>query len=209
MGLARRIVVFTLRASGVSLAAVAFLGTALSANAQSASTVEVGVGYAHLSRIDDISLPKGLYGSVGWRLTQWLSVVGEVGWQERHEVFDNFFSDTEVSTILGGARFVPWSSERIVPFTEFLVGAAHDKYHVAEIEPNPFFPGLDLELSVTGLALQPGGGVVFWLHPHVGAQVTLHYRRTVGRSLGRDFDLRDISDLWFATGLTVGFGRRR
>lgn len=140
--------------SGVSLAALAFLGTAMSANAQSVPTVEVGVGYAHLSSIDiDRSLPEGLYGSVSWRLTQWLSVVGEVGWNARHEVFHDFFSDTEVTTILGGGRFIPWSPERIAPFTEFLVGAAHDKNHVADLEPDPMFPLFDVELSVRGVAL--------------------------------------------------------
>ena len=200
--------------SGVSLATVVFLGTTVNTNAQSAPTVEVGVGYAHLSSIDvDHSLPTGLYGSVGWRLTPWLSVVGEVGWNARHEVLDDLFSDTEVTTILGGARFVPWSSERIAPFTEFLVGAARVKNHVAEFEPTPGLPAFDVELSVTGVALQPGGGVVFWFHPRVGAQVTLHYRRTVDSSLeggrGPDLDLPDINALRFATGLTVGLGRSR
>ena len=150
-------------------------------------------------------------------MTQWLSVVGEVGWNARHEVFrrpvfPDFFSDTEVTTILGGARFTPWSPGRITLFTEFLVGAAHEKTRVAEFEPKPISP-FDVELSVRGVALQPGGGVVFWLHPRVGAQVTLHSRRTVGRTLeggrGRDLDVRGLSDLRFATELTVGFGRRR
>ena len=201
--------------SGVSLAAITLLGTIVSANAQGAPTVEVGVGYAQFEQLDS-SLP-GLYGSVGWRLTRWLSVVGEVSWHARHEVFDDpsflsngFFTDNEVTTILGGARFIQWSSERIAPFAEFLVGATRSKNHVAEIEPDVIFP-FDIELSTTGLALQPGGGVVFWLHPRVGAQVTLHYRRTVARSLEGDpnFDVRGVSDFRFATGLTVGFGRRR
>ena len=106
--------------SGVSLAVITLLGTVVSANAQGAPTVEVGVGYAQFEEFNQ-SLP-GLYGSVGWRLTRWLSVVGEVSWHARHEVFDDrfvgndFFSDDELTTILGGARFIQWSSERIAPF---------------------------------------------------------------------------------------------
>ena len=143
--------------SGVSLAAITLLGTVVSANAQGAPTVEVGVGYAQFEQFDS-SLP-GLYGSVGWRLTRWLSVVGEVSWHARHEVFDDrFFSDNEVTTILGGARFIQWSSERIAPFAEFLVGATRNKNHAADIEPGLF--AFDFESSVTGLALQPGGGDV-------------------------------------------------
>ena len=136
-------------------------------------------------------------------------MVGEVGWHARREVFDdrNFFTDSEVATILGGARFIPWSSERIAPFGEFLVGVARHKNRTAAIEQDVIFP-FDIEIALTRLALQPGGGVVFWLHPRVGAQVTLHYRRMIGRSLGV-LDLPGFSELRFATGLTVGFGRRR
>ena len=60
-------------------------------------------------------------------------------------------------------------------------------------------------LDPTDAMLQPGGGVVLWLHRRIGTQVSLHYRRTLGRSLGT-LDLPAISELRFAVGVTIGLG---
>ena len=189
----------------VSLAATVVLGTGENASAQGVPRVEVSAGYAALPGLD-VDLPMGLYASAAWRVTPWLKVVGDVGWHKRIQRFEDhgFMAESEVFTVLGGPRFVPWSSNRITPFAEFLVGMHQFRNHVKDLHPNPFFPAFDVELELSGVALQPGGGMVLWFNRHIGAQIALHYRHTLDRSLG-ELRLSRLHEARLSTGLTVTF----
>ena len=184
------------------------------ANAQVAPGVEVSANYSLLSSLDEGgTLPTGVYGSAAWRVTRWLSAVGEVGWQGESQRFEGafagdegFVSERDLTTILGGGRFIPWSSQRAVVFADILIGSRRERGHVAEVlgRQHDFFPRFDVEITLTDAVLQPGGGITIRLSPRIGAQTSLHYRRTFGRSL-EEMRLPDIGELRLGTGITVGF----
>ena len=158
-------------------------------------------------------MPKGIYGSTAWRLTRWASVVGEVGWQGESERFkgtfvgdEGFVSERAITTIMGDGRFIPWSSQRTAVFADILIGSRRERGQVAEVlgPQHDFFPRFDVEITLTDVALQPGGGIVIRLSPRIGAQMSLHYRRTLGRSLG-EIQLPDFGEVRLGTGIAVGF----
>ena len=145
-------------------------------------------------------------------MTRWLSAVGEIGWQGESERFGAASVGNEgslsrnITTILGGGRFIPWSSQRAVVFADILIGSRRERGQVAEVlgPQHDFFPRFDVEITLTDVALQPGGGIVIRLSPRIGAQMSLHYRRTLGRSLG-EIQLPDFGEVRLGTGITVGF----
>ena len=191
----------------ISATIMCCLGAPALVNAQDVPRLEVSAGYAVLSqpRLDDV-LPKGFYASGAFRLSRWLSLVGEVGWNARHEMFGTVMPesiDKEVTAFLAGPRFSFWSSTRVAPFAEVLVGGRHERSHVQAGGPEDPFR-FDSTIELTDPALQPGGGIVLWLHRRLGAQVSLHYRRTLGRSVD-GLELPEIDDWRLATGVTVGF----
>ena len=90
-------------------------------------------------------------------------------------------------------------------FADILVGSRRERAHVEELGPrNDFFPRFDVQMTLTDVVLQPGGGMAIRLSPRIGAQMSLHYRRTLGRSLD-ELQLPDVGELRLGTGITVGF----
>ena len=203
------------RPLGQAAVLTAFAVTVLfvtTANAQVAPRVEVGAHYSLLSSLDEGgTLPKGVYGSTAWCVARWFSVVGEIGWQGESQRFkgafagdEGFVSERDLTTILGGGRFIPWSSQRAVVFADILVGSRRERSHVEAFGDRNDPLRFDAETTLTDVALQPGGGITIRLSPRIGAQVSLHYRRTLGRSLD-EVQLPDFGELRLGTGITVGF----
>ena len=185
------------------------LGVTTSAVAQPTPRVELSGGYALLSRSSNQTIPTGVYASGSWRVTRWLSAVGEVGWHDERETLGvaafSLQSEVTITTYLGGARVFPWSGGRVVPFAEVLVGARRSQNRTSQLFADPDSPFAPVsELNATSWAIQPGGGVVWWVHRRVGVQAALHYRRTLGFSIG-GVDLPEPDEWRLATGITVGF----
>jgi hypothetical protein len=194
------------------LAAMVCFGMADTAKAQVAPRVEIGAGTAALVRGD--FLPQGLYVSTAVRLNRRFALVGEAGWHRKHETLrtsGGSTSEQEISSFLGGGRFVPWRSNRTTLFAEVLVGPYRERSHVEEQGARDgVFPRFDVTIQTRSVALQPGGGLLFWFTPRVGGQLMVHYRRTFSRAFRDcfdcdDYDLSDWHEVRFGAGLTVAF----
>jgi hypothetical protein len=86
-----------------------------------------------------------------------LSLAGEAGSQTRSTITDE---TQRVTAILGGPRFA-LTAGRLAAFGQMLIGMERFT------EPG---------LTESGLAIQPGGGVDFWITPAIGARAQTDYR---------------------------------
>lgn len=165
-----------------------------SASAQGAPAGEVAGGYVFVRDFQiDTNFPLGWFASAGVNLGDGFAVIGEVSGS--YATIDLFGTDVDanVHTFMGGARFVR-RMDRITPFAQVLVGLARASG-----------PGDSLVHQirdvVTGLAIQPGGGVDVRLSERLSARVAADYRRIVSEDA-------DGNALRFTGGLVLGFGSR-
>lgn len=161
---------------------------------------ELAAGYAFvLDSADDFH---GWIASGAVNLTQWLGVVGEIaGVYDSTDVPMQFSQNNRVFTFLAGPRFFR-SFGGIVPFGQFLVGAAHrtmtgEAYYYSD-GPRGFGD------SNTHAAIQPGGGVTILLPHDVGLRIGVDYRQVL-LPAAYDSDARDVR---FTTGFAFGWGVR-
>ena len=133
---------------------------------------EVSGGYVYLNDSDNqIGLPAGWMAGGSWRLTDWLSAVGEGGSSARTTTFaaDLRF---RVGAVLGGAR----ASASLGPFREFgqvLAGAVLSSA-----------AGLGVTSTDTALGIQPGAGLDYPITPRVAARGEVDVRFIRSRSSG-------------------------
>jgi hypothetical protein len=143
---------------------------------------EISVGYSYLrdpggsilaATSDDDSFAAGWAAGAAWRLWRSVSAVGEVAghYKQRTTLEENV--SLSYHAFLGGPRV----SLTLGPLTEFLQalgGVAHGRGSA-----------FGTTVTVTDLALQPGGGVDIALGRHLAARLQLDYRWIKG-SAGRD-----------------------
>lgn len=87
--------------------------------------VEVSGGYAYMyDTTAEEEFPRGWFFAGATNVTRWFGVAGEVS--GAHKTFDDagFKSKVGLYTTMAGPRFF-MQTGRIVPFAQFLVGAAH------------------------------------------------------------------------------------
>jgi len=174
--------------------------------AQATPTVQVSGGYSGLVGFE--AVPRGLYGSAAWYPRPWLGVVGQATWHGKRQTFlDAVDRTSAIATLMGGVRFVPESTERVMVYAEILGGRYGDRNAVRETEtamPPDVLPDIDIELEASGVVLAVGGGVVGWLRPRIGVEALVQYRTTLTRSIG-DYRVSDRRELIFGVGVTAAF----
>jgi hypothetical protein len=142
------------------------------ARAQTWTPREISGGYVYVNDSDNqIGLPAGWMAGGSWRLTDWLSAVGEGGSSARTTTF---VSDLRfrVGTVMGGAR----ASASLGPFREFgqvLAGAVLSSA-----------TGLGVTSTDTALGIQPGAGLDYPITPRVAARGEVDVRFIRSRSSG-------------------------
>ena len=118
---------------------------------------------------DEVQNINGWVASVAGHFNPWFGIVGEVGGNYA-TVQDPFFEtdfDFSIHTFMAGPRFTARGSSAVTPFFHVLVGGARSSVSVLFTEVG----------STTELAVQPGGGVDFWVAPNFGIRVGGDYRR--------------------------------
>lgn len=143
------------------------------AGAQTWTPQEVSGAYVYVNDSDNqIGLPAGWMAGGSWRLTGWLSAVGEGGISAN--TTPTFASDLRfrVGTVLGGAR----ASASLGPFREFgqvLAGAVLSRA-----------TGLGVTSADTALGIQPGAGLDYPITARVAARAEVDGRFIRSRSSG-------------------------
>lgn len=195
-------------------ASMTFTGPATSAaqdiESMPVPAVEVSAGYMLMhDTVAEDKYPGGWYFSTVGNLSHWFGVVGEASGGYRSED-SRFLEDTvrmatkrQVYAFLGGGRFFH-KAGRVVPFAQMLAGVATHRIQqtttIASGGPGPGTYGY--KGSVTGAALQPGGGITVYLTELVGVRAALDYRVTFDR------DNDALHEVRFVSGFTFRWGSR-
>ena len=176
----------------ITLVAVLSL-TPLQAHAQETGIpvprADLSAGYVFMRDFTDVGpdmdktdFPAGWYFSGAFNATTWFGVVGEVGGSYKNNLEIESFgyhssTNARAYTFMGGARFFK-KTGRIVPFAQFLAGAAHLR---AKIHLTPGIPGFGdtITENATDFAIQPGGGVTIYLTNQVGVRLAGDYRTII------------------------------
>lgn len=151
---------------------------------------EVSAGYSFLrdETIDRNS--HGWVGSVAGNLSPLLGIVGEIGGNYNTTQILGSDLDLRIHSFLGGAQFSARANPRITPFAHFLLGVARTSGSY-----------LGTGASTTDFAIQPGGGVDWWMRPKVGVRIGGDYRRIF-------YDGGDSNEFRIQAGLVLKIGVR-
>ena len=164
--------------------------------------VEVSAGYAYMYDSDmEEEFPRGWFFSGAANVTRWFGVVGEVS--GAHKTFTDepgLKARLNLYTTMGGPR-VFMQTGRVVPFAQFLVGAAHARTKVTF--PVEMGGMREFKENDTEFAIQPGGGVTVLLTRNVAVRGSFDYRRIF---IG-DAD-EAISEVRGGVGFVFGWGSR-
>jgi opacity protein-like surface antigen len=177
-------------------------GLAQEVGAPPVPQVEVAGGYSFMYDTDmEEEFPKGWFFSGAANVTNWFGVAGELS--GAHKTFTEspgYKAKLGLYTLMAGPRFFVQTG-RIVPFAQFLVGAAHARTKVAF----PFEVGgmSEYKDNDTEFAIQPGGGLTVLLTRHVAVRGAVDYRRIFIE--GGD---EAISEVRGGIGFVFGWGSR-
>lgn len=155
-------------------------GTSLAQGTQG----EWSAGWRHLyiggsDGAEGTNVPRGWYLDAAWHLTEMWSVVGDVGGNYKSEDANETFqgitvtgeADASVHTFMGGVRVRNSRNPNLVPFGQFLFGAARA---AASIEASAVVNGQTITVSEddsdTEAAMSIGGGVNL-ATPYVGIRL--------------------------------------
>lgn len=202
-----------LRIIGVAL--VIAVGISAAASAQEIGTppvpaVELSAGYTFLRDFTDstnaINFPFGWYASTTVNLNRSFGLVGEVTGSYKNNLNSGIeelsvSANTSEHTFMGGPRFAG-KTGRVMPFAQFLAGAAHVR---ASMDMPIELPG-HFTASATKFAFQPGGGVNVLVTDNLGMHVGADYRCIVDNNDGGDTTY--VKQFRFVTGLTFNWGAR-
>ena len=173
--------------------------------------VEVSAGYMLMhDTVAEDRYPGGWYFSTAGNVTRWFGIVGEAsgGYRSEDSTFQQdavrMSTKRQVYAFLGGGRFFH-KAGRVVPFAQMLAGVATHQYQntTTIASGGPGRPGdYSYKGSLTGPALQPGGGITVYLTELVGVRAALDYRVTF------DKDNEALNEVRVVTGFTFRWGRR-
>lgn len=213
------------------LAAVLALSAVLSSPVQAQEieriplpVTEVSAGYTFMRDFsselpDKLSFPAGWYGSAAFNVNRWFGLVAEGTGSYKND-FDMTFEDlspeanrelarmfnfnARVYTLMSGPR-VFRKTGRIMPYAQALVGGAHLRLKSQFTPPD----GGRVETvndNTTYFAVQPGGGVSFFLTDRIGVRVAADYRLIV--DVGDGGDTENLNEFRVLTGFNFNWGRR-
>jgi opacity protein-like surface antigen len=149
-----------------ALIAVFLAATAGNAYAQETPAFDVSGGYSFLR---DQSVEENFHGwvaSATGNFSPLFGITGEIGGNYKTVQILGTDLNFSVHSYMAGPRFTARGSAGFTPFAQLLVGAARASGSV-----------LGFSASGTEFAMQPGGGVDFWLQPNVGIRAGGDYRR--------------------------------
>jgi hypothetical protein len=149
-----------------SLVLILSLLTPTAAYAQETPAMDVAAGYAFLRDQDLEDNFHGWLAAVAGNVTPTIGIVGEVGGNYTTVQVLGTDISFSVHSFLGGPRFSIRQNPGVTPFFHFLAGAVRGSASV-----------VGQSESSTEFAIQPGGGVDFWLRPNVGLRAGADYRR--------------------------------
>ena len=171
--------------------------------------VEMSGGYTFMRDFssdlaEDLNFPAGWYASTAVNVNRWFGVVGEVTGSYKNDLKlgleeMGMSSDAQVYTFMGGPRFAA-KTGRLMPFAQFLAGAAHLRATVNMPEQIPGY----FSTSDTQFAFQPGGGLNVLLTNNLGVHIAGDYRCIV------DFEGENTysNQFRFLTGFLFNWGAR-
>jgi opacity protein-like surface antigen len=196
----------------IGTALVLAVGIPIAGSAQETGTapvpaVELSGGYTFLrdGLKDGMNFPAGWYASTAVNLNRWFGLAGEVTGSYKNNVNVgveelNVSPNASEYTFMGGPRFAG-KVGRVMPFGQFLAGAAHMRATV----DTPMGGLGHFTVSDTQFAFQPGGGVNVLLTDNLGLHFAGDYRCIVDFSTD---EYTYANQLRFATGLTFNWGAR-
>jgi len=163
---------------------------------QSRSRYEVSSGYSFLGADFDRNR-HGFVTSFTQRISGRFGIEAEVGGNYRKEPF--LTQNDFVHSILAGPKFKFREDAKLVPWGHVLVGITIDDRTFPASFPNPsgglsIFP---VRTSDVNFALEPGGGIDYWLTQRFGVRIGADYRNL-------NFSNRDYFRL--QSGVVLRFG---
>jgi len=141
--------------------------------AQETPSFDVSGGYSFLRDQEVEENFHGWVASVTGNLSPLLGITGEIG--GNYKTVDVIGTDVSLSvhSFLVGPRLAARTNPAFTPFVHVLDGAARGSASV-----------LGQSESATDFALQPGGGVDFWVRENVGVRAGADYRRVFSEGEG-------------------------
>lgn len=169
------------------------------AYSQTTPAREVSVGYSFL-REEFTTNRHGWVASYAENLNRWFGAKVELGGSYKES--EGFFADGDVHSIVAGPQFAFTRRPRFTPWSHFLLGVALTNDNRIFL-PGATFPGspfFRLPTTYANFAMQPGGGVDYWLGSKVGIRLGADYRR-VFRG-----DIRDLDSFRLQGGVVFRIG---
>jgi hypothetical protein len=194
----------------VALTAALFMPTVVFAQdtAPPIPVAEISGGYMLMRHSGDDSaktFPGGWFFSGAANLNQWFGIVGEAGGSHKGENVDASGFRTEnrlnLYTFMAGPRFFRQYG-RVVPFAQVLTGVARSTWNGDYASGS--FQGT-FEGARNDFALQPGGGLTFYVSERVGARIGADYRYLADVS---EEEVESAHEFRVIAGLTFGWGQR-
>lgn len=197
---------------GIGIALVLAVGIPAAASAQESGAppvpaVEISGGYTFLrdGLKEGTNFPTGWYASSTVNLNRWFGLVGEATGSYKSNLnlgTEELNSSTDASeyTFMGGPRFAA-KAGRLMPFGQFLAGAAHLR---ASVDMPMGMPG-HFGVSDTQFAFQPGGGVNVLLTDNLSLHLGGDYRCIIDFSGDEN---TYTNQLRFLTGFSFNWGAR-
>lgn len=175
--------------------------------------VEVSGGYVYMRDLSDdftekLNFPAGWYAAAAVNLNRWFGVVGEASGSYKSDFSSTYetltFTDSaRVHTFMAGPRFAA-KSGRLVPYAQFLVGAAH--FRTSTMYTEAGFSTPRFVYTDTQFALQPGGGLNVLVTEHLGVRVGADFRTIMDFVEGEDPEF--TNEFRVLTGFTFNWGAR-
>jgi hypothetical protein len=166
----------------VCLISSLIIASAATALAETTPAREVSVGYSFMREEFEFNR-HGWVASYAENVNRWFGVKAELG--------GNYIEGTaDVHSILAGPQLAFTRRSRITPWSQFLLGTSLTQNRLF-LPFSGLPPGLGLisiPTTYVNFAMQPGGGVDFWLGSKAGIRLGADYRRVFRGNSRRDLD---------------------
>ena len=171
-----------------------FVVFATTSFAQSTPAFEGSFGYSFLRDFSNFN-PHGWIGSASGNVNDWFGINGEVGGNYSDSL------NSSAHSFLAGPQISFRSTPVVTPWAHFLVGVMRTQTSFRILAfPGPV--GFLASGTNSDFAIQPGGGIDYWLQPHLGLRLGADYRRAFKGNLS------DTDYLLVQAGLVFRFGAR-
>jgi hypothetical protein len=149
-------------------AAALVLLFALNSQAQDVSKFDASGAYSYMRITNaDLSL-NGVSGSLAYNVTNWLGVVGDVGYYHGSVSFPGTSTGISAESYTFGPRFSVRGSNKVVPFFQALIGGSHLSANAvsgSSVNPFTFSYGAGVDVPIPGhdqIAFRPQLDNILW-----------------------------------------------